>query len=137
MILSIYVERIKKGSIIEERFLISPKKKFLMEEDRSVFHFINLVCLYNSLPLPIQKIDTYDFLRIHYYNWDDSIKNTKTTFTIKYNYIPFVGKRSCSKCIHYRKINKRSFCSGRLKEIKNDTWKGCLYWTENSIIKEI
>lgn len=136
MILSIYIERIKKGSIIEERFSISPKNKILIEEERSVFHFINLICLQNSLPLPIQKINIYNFLRIHYYSWDDSVKNIQTTLTLKYNYIPFVGKRKCSKCIHYRKINKKSFCSGRLKEIKNDTWSGCLFWTENSIIRE-
>lgn len=137
MDLSIYIERIKKGSIIEERFSISPKKKILTEEERGVFHFINLLCLHHSLPLPILEIKRFNFLRIHTYSWDEKVLNTEISKTIKYRYIPYIGERSCSKCIHYRKIGRRSFCGGRLKEIKGNFWKGCLYWIENSVIKEI
>ena len=137
MKISLYREIKKRGPHIFEVFSFLPKNKIVIDEHRRVFDFLNLLSLYFSIGEQYSLIErkTFEYSISSIYCYNPKAKIPKPSFIYEFDYIPFMGKRKCSKCIYSKKQNHIQYCEGRMKKIENDFWKDCLYWKEDSFIK--
>jgi hypothetical protein len=126
-----------ENNIITEIWSISPQKEILLDLNREVLSFIKLLIL-NEIP---KEWNLISFEEIGYIIKSKYIQESQTQSklisNITFRYIPFIGKKTCNKCIYYLKKNRKHYCLGRTIKLKKDYWHNCLYWTEKTIIKDL
>jgi hypothetical protein len=137
LIVNLYREIKKEGSLIIETFSISPRKKELISTSTRVTDFIVLLTQLHSIRehYPLIKVEFFDYIVRRTYTYLENKPIPERGFNFQFNYIPFKGEKKCKKCFYFRKKGRTEYCSGRHKKLKWDVWPNCLYWKENSIIK--
>ena len=123
-----------KDNTVTDIWSISPQKEILLSFDREVYFFIKLLIL-NEIPKHTElfSFEENGFIVKSTYSIP---QNSPTISNISFRWIPFVGKKTCTKCIYYLKKNRSHYCLGRTIKLKKDYWHNCLYWTERTVIKD-
>ncbi len=120
---------------------VNPKTKILSDSSRSISTFIqNIMSLFSMGHIyPLSSITQESpFIRIHELKFKGTSEIPKTFSELKFNYIPNLGKKRCSKCLNSRvSENGQLICKLRGKKIFGDIWKNCLFYIEKSILEKV
>lgn len=133
MNVQIDINRTLRGNDIIEIFTLSPKKnKFYKDDRRSLYYLFWLVSHEKGIgkfyKLKERKDQQDNIINIYEHNSLAPIPKMHENYNIKY--LPVLGEKKCTKCIHYRKIKENKYCRFRGKKLKNDYWYKCDYWME-------
>lgn len=139
MIVTVYKQITRRDSRILESFSFSPKKNIIWKDGTRIKDY--LIFLSDALSISDQysllSRKEYDFYIEKEYTYSNEKQIPRQSLSYSFSYIPFMGKKKCTKCIHVRKTQSGAlYCSGRVKKILGDSWPDCLYYYENSILME-
>jgi hypothetical protein len=139
MIISVFKQVTKRDSRIIESFSFSPKKKIIWRDGTRIKDYLiyisNKISISDEYELLSRQEHDYFISKEYAYTENKRIPNQSLSYS--FSYIPFLGKKKCSKCF-FARISKKGdlYCSGRFKKIRDDYWNDCLYYYENSILIE-
>lgn len=134
---TLHINRIKIGDKIQEIFTVTPDNYLFFDPKRQInlklWAIRNKQSMHNLGYKLINIIDDNPKQIIYEFKYDNKLSIPLLNETITYQYIPFMGKKKCTKCDNF--IN--GYC--RLKSIKvnHKSYYRCLYWFErwNDVFK--
>jgi len=128
--------RIKCDKNIIECFKWTPQTRYAIDTKRKLFHkirdAINLMAIH-KYGFKLININYFCNEIIYYYNLNKNIPPKISEQKI-INYFPVLGKKTCIKCINFKKYNGNGYCVLKGKKIKKKSWYRCLYWQESGLI---
>lgn len=131
----------KDNEKIIEILEVNPKNKILADESRSISTFIqNIMSLFSLAHIfPIDSIiQDSPLIRIHELKYKGHTDIPDLYSEIKFNYIPYLGKKKCSECLNHRIMKDGSLiCHLRSKKIIGNYWKNCFFYIEKSKLMEL
>lgn len=133
MKVDITITRRKHGNKILEIFSITPSHSLLKKSNRAIYYYLwklindkSISAIYDL----IEKIENGNKI-INVLLYNDNITYTPDHLdTISINYRPVLGKKTCRKCMHYKKYKEKKICYVKGKEVNKNSWYKCLYWHE-------
>lgn len=134
MIITLEFNRQKIDDKIMEVVSITPKNSLINDRARSLYYSIWFLSLskgigkyYNLLD---RKEDGEHIINIYEYEQGKFVPKLNEKFYFTYH--PVLGKKKCTKCIHYWNHSKeKQFCKVRGKKLFGDYWHKCGWWFEN------
>lgn len=136
MLITVYKEIKKRESLIIETFTFSPKIKSLIDDHNNVRDFLILLTSQLSIAPEYNLISFVekDYIIERQYEYAKGKRVPIPSLSFQFTYIPFNGKKKCSKCFHNRYYGKIQYCSGRMRKINYDYWQDCNFYKEDSKI---
>ena len=133
MIITLEFNRVKSEDKIIETIRITPKNSLLVDRSRSLYyciwylsHIKSIGKFYNLLE---RKENIDNIINIYEYSPGKPVPKLNEKHYFKY--IPVLGKKKCTKCIHYWHYNEeKQFCKVRGKRLNGDYWHKCGWWFE-------
>lgn len=133
MIIQLEFNRRKVDDKIIEVISITPKNSLLRDRARSLYYSIWYLSLIHGIGkiynLLDRKENNDNIINIYEYSPGKPVPKLNEKHYFKY--YPVLGKKKCTKCIHYWNYSKeKQFCKVRGKQLHGDYWHKCGWWFE-------
>jgi len=127
------VNRQKRQSEIIETFSVMPKWSKAFDKQHSLYYILwklsHDMGIGQDYPLLSRKEFQNHIINIYEHQAHKPIPKLHERF--EFIYLPTLGTKKCSKCIHRRLMHDNNYyCKVRGKKLKKDYWHKCDYWQE-------
>lgn len=123
------------GETVNESFTVYPEHSFLFDEYRDVYYKINYIVNFNNLLKYYERVSSTRMRNgwWNVYKYDSKVEfREPMVATFSFEYIASGGKKTCDKCIFYKKFDSKKYCWHRGQKLKDNYWHKCLYWHEDA-----
>lgn len=133
MKITLEVNRRKDKEQIVENFSVHPQWHRTFDTQLSLYYVLWKLTHDLGLGEHYKLIERKEFSNhiINVYEYEKDKPVPKLNDRFEFIYIPTMGVRTCSKCIHKRLLkDQKHYCNVRGKKLKRDYWHKCDFWQE-------
>jgi hypothetical protein len=127
------VNRRKDQEEIVETFSVNPKWSKAFDRQLSLYYALWKLSHDMGIGEDYRLIERKEFSNhiINVYEYEKDKPVPKLNDRFEFVYIPHMGSKKCSRCIHKRLLkDNNEYCKVRGKKLKKDYWHKCDYWQE-------